>query len=86
MRWMQLLRDAAKHAGSGPVCRVDGQISALPVISSSSQQCFAVLQTQSSTCTDPEYPKILITGWFLYIDIFNKSFLGCFLFLSLLKV
>lgn len=83
MRWMQLLRDAAKHAGSGPVCRVDGQISALPVISPSSQQCFAVLQTQSLTCTDPEYPKILVTGWFLYIGIVNKLFLDCLLFLSL---
>lgn len=72
MRLMSLLRNAAKHAGSWPPCSADGQMSAVRVINSSTQQCFAPLETQSSTCLDPDYPKVLITGGFLSFQ-FNGS-------------
>ncbi|XP_075868508.1 L-threonine 3-dehydrogenase, mitochondrial-like [Nelusetta ayraudi] len=62
MRLMPLLRNATKHVGSWPPSSVDGQMSAVRVINSSTQQCFAPLETQSSTCSDPDYPKVLITG------------------------
>ncbi|XP_074483952.1 L-threonine 3-dehydrogenase, mitochondrial-like isoform X2 [Sebastes fasciatus] len=47
---MQLLRGAVKHAGSSPRCSVERLISAVRGISS------------SSSGTDTDHPKILITG------------------------
>lgn len=57
MLMIQLLRGAAKHAGSKPQSSVERLISAVRGISSSSRQFSA------SSCTDAEQPpKILITG------------------------
>ncbi|XP_070786906.1 L-threonine 3-dehydrogenase, mitochondrial-like [Enoplosus armatus] len=59
---MQLLRGAAKHAGSRPQCGVERSISGLRGISSSSQQLCAFGRTHPSSCTDTDHPKVLITG------------------------
>lgn len=63
MRLISLLRSATKHVGSLPPCGTDGQMSAVRVVNSS-QQCFATLETQSATCSDPNSSKVLITGSF----------------------
>ncbi|XP_054479987.1 L-threonine 3-dehydrogenase, mitochondrial-like [Anoplopoma fimbria] len=56
---MQLLRGAVKHAGSSPQCSIEGLISAVRGISSSSRH-FG--KTHPPPCTDIDHPKILITG------------------------
>ncbi|XP_067439098.1 L-threonine 3-dehydrogenase, mitochondrial-like isoform X2 [Thunnus thynnus] len=59
---VQLLRGAVKHAGSRSLCGVEQLISAGRGISSSSRELSAVGRTQSSSCTDTDHPKVLITG------------------------
>ncbi|XP_028255081.1 L-threonine 3-dehydrogenase, mitochondrial-like isoform X2 [Parambassis ranga] len=59
---VQWLRGAVKHAGIRPLCGVEQLISAVRGVSSSSQQLSEFGRTLTSSCTDGDHPKVLITG------------------------
>lgn len=59
---LQLLRGAARHAGSRPQCNVERLISARRGINSSLQHFSAFEGAHTSSCTDTDHPKVLITG------------------------
>lgn len=62
MPMMQLLRGAARHAGSRPQRNVEQLISAKRGFSSSLQHFSACEGAHSSSRTDTDHPKVLITG------------------------
>uniref|UniRef100_A0A672YDN6 NAD-dependent epimerase/dehydratase domain-containing protein n=1 Tax=Sphaeramia orbicularis TaxID=375764 RepID=A0A672YDN6_9TELE len=72
----QLLRQSVlKHAGSRPLCSSEPLISAVRGISSSPQQFAASGRAHTSSNTDTDVPKVLITGGFSYIVLkrFGKN-------------
>lgn len=64
---MQLLRGAARHAGSN----VKRLVPARRGISSSLQQLSAFEGAHTSSCADTDHPKVLITGRCLVFFVFQ---------------